>query len=239
MFDLGTGARYYGLSRSADEVFDGTCLLTHLHWDHVQGLPFFPSILRPGTRLAIHAPVQAPGEDLDTIFREIWRPPSFPIGIDDLPGDLTFHAHGDECFGIGDVTVTSRLVPHIGNTLGYRVEWKGRTVVYISDHQQPGVDRYEIADGARQLCAGADVLIHDAQYTREEFEVKAGWGHCTVEYAMRVASECGVGTLVLFHHDPAHDDAALDAMLEAAMRGCGGGLRVVSAHEGESLIVGG
>jgi phosphoribosyl 1,2-cyclic phosphodiesterase len=237
MFDVGTGARYYGLKSRYDAPFDGHCLLTHLHWDHVQGLPFFPPILKPGAKLAIHAPAQADDGDLATIFREIWRPPSFPIGIDGLPAELSFHAHADDEFAIGEVQVTTRLVPHVGPTLGYRLDWRGQTVAYLSDHQQPGIDVYEVAPGARDLVSGVDVLIHDAQYTRPEFEMKSTWGHCTIEYAAWVAEAHGVRTLVLFHHDPAHDDDFLDELREIAAAAAPS-VRVVSAREGESLVVG-
>ena len=96
----------------------------------------------------------------------------------------------------------SRLIPHVGTTCGYRVTWNGASVAYLSDHQQPGIDVFEMSDGARELCEGVDLLIHDAQYTPEEFAVKSTWGHCTVEYAVWLAAECGVKTLALFHHDP-------------------------------------
>jgi ribonuclease BN (tRNA processing enzyme) len=135
--------------------------------------------------------------------------------------------------------VMSRLVPHIGNTLGYRLEWGGRVLVYISDHQQPGIDVYETTDGVRELCTGADLLIHDAQYTRAEFPQKATWGHCTVDYAAWLASECGVRRLALYHHDPLHDDRMLDLIAEAVQRECDGSVDVVVAQEGKTLVVGG
>jgi phosphoribosyl 1,2-cyclic phosphodiesterase len=239
MLDLGTGSRYLGQAYGAGRPFDGTCLLSHLHWDHVQGLPFFPPILNRGSRLEIHAPVQPDGRSLREIFLEMWCPPTFPVGIDDLPCELSFAAHGDEEFAIGDVKVTSRLVPHIGNTLGYRLEWDGRSVVYISDHQQPGVDVYETTTGVRELCEGADLLIHDAQYTRAEFRKKATWGHCTVDYAIWLAGECDVKTLALYHHDPLHDDRMLDVMADEIERTCDGSVEVVIAREGQTLVVGG
>jgi len=239
MLDLGTGSRYFGQEFGVGRAFDGTCLLSHLHWDHVQGLPFFPPILRAGARLAIHAPVQPDGRELREIFAEMWSPPTFPVGIDDLPGEMTFTAHGDETFRIGEVTVMSRMVPHIGNTLGYRLEWEGRSLVYISDHQQPGIDAYEMAAGVGELCSGADLLIHDAQYTRAEFRQKATWGHCTMEYAVWVAQECGVRTLALYHHDPVHDDRVLDLIGEEIRQRCAGEVEVLVAREGMTLAVGG
>jgi phosphoribosyl 1,2-cyclic phosphodiesterase len=239
LLDLGTGSRYLGQQYGVGTPFNGTCLLSHLHWDHVQGLPFFPPVLRDGGKLTLHAPAQPEGDDLRAIFSKMWCPPSFPVSIADLPGELVFTAHGDDTFQIGDVSVMSRLVPHIGNTLGYRLEWGGRVLVYISDHQQPGIDVYETTDSVRELCADADLLIHDAQYTRSEFPQKATWGHCTVDYAAWIASECGVRQLALYHHDPLHDDRMLDLIAEAVQRECDGSVDVVVAQEGRTLVVGG
>lgn len=239
MLDLGTGSRYFGQECDAGRPFDGTCLLSHLHWDHVQGLPFFPPILRAGSKLTLHAPEQPADGTLDEIFRDMWRPPMFPVGIDDLPGEMTFVAHGNDRFRIGEVSVVSQVVPHIGNTLGYRLEWDGRSLVYISDHQQPGVDVYEMSPGVRELCADADLLIHDAQYTRAEFRQKATWGHCTVDYAVWLATECGVGTVALYHHDPLHDDRMLDALADGVRRQRDGAVDVIVAQEGQTLVVGG
>ena len=106
----------------------------------------------------------------------------------------------------------SRLIPHCGPTLGYRVTWDGVTVAYLSDHQQPSDGSHRIAAGALELCDGADLVIHDAQYTPSEFARKSTWGHCTVEYAVRVAHESGAKRLALFHHDPLRDDDALDEL---------------------------
>ena len=189
MFDIGTGARYFGLTWPQDRSFDGVCLLSHLHWDHVQGLPFFGPVLRPGSRLELHAPIQPPGSSLEAVVLGMLCPPLFPIGVADLPGEIRLVEHGDEDFGIGDVEVSARLIPHLGATLGYRLSWGGASVAYLSDHQQPGIDVYDATANARELCQGVDVLIHDAQYTRPEFERKSTWGHCTTEYAVWLALE--------------------------------------------------
>jgi len=237
MFDLGTGARYFGIERP-DETFDGICLLSHLHWDHIQGLPFFTPVLRSGGRLHLHTPRQSDGSSVAEIVGQMLCPPMFPIRLDDLAGDLSFTEHGDEEFELGEVQVMSRLIPHIGDTLGFRLSWGGASVAYLSDHQQPGVDVYEATDNARELCRGADLLIHDAQYTRPEFEQKPHWGHCTIEYAVWLALECDVGTLALFHHDPLHDDDQLDRVVADQIERVGGRLTVIGAREGMTLNVG-
>ena len=238
MLDLGTGARYFGVAWPADVPFDGICLLSHLHWDHVQGLPFFGPVLRPGSQLALHGPVQEDGATLEQMVERMWSPPLFPIRIADLSGDVSYHEHGDEDFLIGEVEVMSRLIPHLGNTLGFRLSWGGGTVAYLSDHQQPGIDVYEATDNVRELCRDVDLLIHDAQYTRPEFEQKSYWGHCTIEYAVWLALECDVRTLALYHHDPLHDDDQLDRIVVEANQRAGGRLTVIGAREGLTLHLG-
>lgn len=233
VFDLGTGLRYFGHGLPHDGSFHGTCLLTHLHWDHTQGLPFFVPTLRDGARFDIYAPHQEDGTSLADAFAAMIRPPMFPVPLDALPGHFTFNEVSDDAFRVGGYGILSRLVPHVGNTVGYRVEWKGRSVVYISDHQQPSDGSYAMTDGVRHLCEGADLLIHDAQYTPEEFVEKNTWGHCTVEYAMWVAATCGVKRLALFHHDPAHHDDALDEIAQCSTAaGEKLGLDVFTAREG-------
>jgi phosphoribosyl 1,2-cyclic phosphodiesterase len=233
VFDLGTGLRYFGHGMPHDGSFHGVCLLTHLHWDHTQGLPFFVPTLRDGARFDIYAPEQEDGRSVAEVFSTMIRPPVFPVELEALPGAFTFRDVSDDAFRIGGYEVLSRLVPHVGNTVGYRLTWQGRTVVYISDHQQPYDGSMAMSDGVRELCDGADLLIHDAQYTAEEFVQKNTWGHCTVEYALWVAAECRVKNLVLFHHDPAHHDDVLDEMGTCALAaGRALGLDVVSAREG-------
>lgn len=235
LLDLGTGARYFGEALSAGERFRGTCLLTHVHWDHIQGLPFFPPLLRPnGGHLDVYAPADADGTSIGDVVSNIMRPPLFPVGLDAFPGTVGFRSVADDDFMIGEIAVRSRLIPHIGNTCGFRLDWNGRSVAYLSDHQQPGVDRYELTDGARELCEGVDLLIHDAQYTTEEFARRSNWGHCTVDFAVWVATECKVGSLALYHHDPMHSDELIDRLVVSANR-CATDLSVIGAAEG--LIV--
>ena len=237
LLDLGTGARYFGVDWPKDRRFEGTCLLSHLHWDHVQGLPFFPPLLREGNHLEIHAPVQEDGTDVGDIVNRMLCPPLFPVGLDVFPGTVGFVSHGDDEFTIGEVAVMSRLIPHLGNTLGFRLSYRGGTVAYLSDHQQPGIDVYEACESARELCDDVDVLIHDAQFTREEFAVKSDWGHCTIEYAMWLAAECRAKTLVLYHHDPTHDDNWLDRLVAVADERLEH-VQVVGAREGMTLHIG-
>ncbi|MGE5211693.1 MAG: MBL fold metallo-hydrolase [Acidobacteriota bacterium] len=214
LFDLGTGLRYFGLTQPVDQPVRGTCLLSHLHWDHIQGLPFFKPFLRPGAHVSMYAPVQPGDLTVEGVFADTIRPPLFPIHFSMFPGMVDIHEVGDSEFSLGDdVHVRSRLIPHVGHTVGYRVEWNGRSVVYMSDHQMPTDGSHSAWPGALELCDGADLLIHDSQYTPEEFAEKRDWGHCTPEYAVWLAGQAGVKHLALFHHDPAHDDDELDAIL--------------------------
>lgn len=235
-FDLGTGARYFGRSQPHDGTFRGTCLLSHLHWDHTQGLPFFTPLLNEGSELDVYAPAQDDGRTVEEVMNATIRPPLFPVSIEQLPGTVRFHDQADGTFHLGDVKVTSRLVPHVGPTLGYRVEWGGKSIAYLSDHQQPYDGSFGISDGAREIAEGADLLIHDSQYTPHEFAMKATWGHCTIDYAVWLAQQCRVGTLALFHHDPTRTDEALDELHRCAVGfGEARGLAVVAAYEGLTI----
>ena len=214
VFDLGTGLRYWGEALGRGEVpFHGTALITHLHWDHVQGLPFFVPVNREGASLAIYG--RSEDGTLQEAFEEFMRPPFFPIRPSDLAGDITFHDVDSTDFEFGRARISVGDVPHTGSTNGYRVEIDGVVIAYISDHQQPtGTDA--IAPSVLALCEGADLVVHDAQYEPHEFALKADWGHCTVAYAVRVAAEAGAKRLALFHHDPSHGDDVVDRLVAEA-----------------------
>jgi phosphoribosyl 1,2-cyclic phosphodiesterase len=236
MFDLGTGARYFGATQPVQPPFKGSCLLSHLHWDHTQGLPFFTPILKPGAELDIYAPQQDDGRPLERVFEEMICPPVFPVTIAQFAGTVRYHDLVDDDFAIGSMKVKARLVPHLGPTLGFRVEWGGKSVAYLSDHQQPHDGSFAVADGARELVQGVDLLIHDSQYTTHEFPAKYNWGHCTIDYAVWLAKHCDVKTLALFHHDPTRTDDALDELHRCAVTfGGESDLEVVAAYEGLTI----
>lgn len=238
VFDLGTGLRDFGSTLDPAEVTRIQALVTHFHWDHVQGLPFFAPLLCADTTLVLHGPAQDDGRDLGELMREAIAPPLFPVTLEQLPGTIEYRALGDEDFSIGDWNVRSRIIPHVGETLGYRVTLGDLSVAYLSDHQQPEDGSHAITPGARELVDGVDVLIHDAQYTPGEFTQRSTWGHCTAEHALWVAEECSVGTLVLFHHDPGRHDDELDAQTRRlAEAGARRGVRVIAAHQGLELDV--
>jgi phosphoribosyl 1,2-cyclic phosphodiesterase len=239
VLDLGTGVRQLGLDLGPAPV-QLVAAVSHLHFDHIQGLPFFPSALVAGSVVDIFGPV--PDElSLAEGFKRALRPPWFPLPLEELPGELRFHGLDDGELHVGGFELHARRVPHLGATCGYRIERDGVAVAYVSDHQAP-FTRDAVSDAVLDLCNGADLVIHDAQYTDSEFEAKKHWGHSTVGYAVRVAHEAGARRLALYHHDPTHGDDELDRFgveaAELARRTGAGDLEVIVAAEGMTVDLG-
>lgn len=221
LLDLGSGLRYFGHAFSGHDApaIDAVALVSHLHWDHIQGLPFFSPMLREGARLEIFGPAQSDGSSFAEALHRAVSPPVFPVSISDFPVCVAIHDVVDGTFAVDGYSVTSRPVPHIGPTVGYRIEHDGVVVAYLSDHQQPLDGSFSVSAAVRDLAEGADLLIHDSQYTTNELRSKAHWGHCTPEYAEAVAEACGVKRLALFHHDPERTDDELDARRDCSRAG--------------------
>jgi len=221
VLDAGTGLRE--VWRLLDgRAYDGTILLSHLHWDHTHGLPFFRQGDHPDARVELHLPAQ--GEAAEETLARGMSPPSFPIRPSQLRGDWRFHGLEEGEHELAGFRVLAREVPHKGGrTFGYRVSDGRATLAYLPDHHPrslgPGPDGFgPYHEAACALADGVDLLLHDAQYTAEEFPARAAFGHSTVDYAVGLAEHCGVGRLVLFHHDPPRTDDQLDAIV-AAVRG--------------------
>jgi phosphoribosyl 1,2-cyclic phosphodiesterase len=163
----------------------------------------------------------------------------FPVAVEALPGTVNYHDVCDEVIPIGSATVTSFSVPHVGPTNGYRVdgssETGGGSVAFICDHQQPVDGSLDVPDDIVAACAGVDVLIHDSQYDDDEFAVKADWGHCTPDFALEVARRSEVKRLVLFHHDPSHDDQWIHDQVNRIQALAGPDIEVVGAAEGMTI----
>ncbi len=212
VLDLGTGLRCWGETQPHDGTFKATALVTHFHFDHVQGLPFLACADRVGAEFTIYGPRES-GQSVMDMFREFVRPPFFPVKLEQLRGTYACHDVLDDVFAVDRAKVIAKPVPHVGATLGYRIEADGFSVAYLPDHQAP-LDLVSIDPRVRELVSNVDLLIHDAQYNDVDWETKAHWGHSTFDYAMHVASECGVGALALFHHDPSRSDADLAGELE-------------------------
>jgi phosphoribosyl 1,2-cyclic phosphodiesterase len=240
--DLGTGLRYWGDALGdRREPFTGAALVSHLHWDHVQGLPFFMPINRKGARLDIYGPHDDEGTPIGEAFAKFMRPPYFPIHVKDLTGEVNFVDVVDEPFSVGNARVLTRTVPHVGTTNGYRIEWGGASVAYVSDHQEPIDDPTHVSPNVLELAAGVDLLIHDAQFTPDELAERSTWGHCTVRYALEVARQSGAKALALFHHDPGHEDDEVDLLVAEAVEWAAelGVPNVFGASEGLKVLLGG
>lgn len=238
LLDLGTGVKSLG-EDLAVPGYHANVLLTHLHWDHVQGLPFFLPLHDSARGLDVYGPVQPDGP-LVAVFQRFMGPPFFPITTEGLEAAVEFHDVGDDHFAVGDAKVRARFVRHCGPTLGFRVEQAGASVAYIPDHGPGcvGDGPEHIPDAVFELCDGVDLLIHDGQYSTTEYDRRREWGHSTVDYAVHVAAEAGASELVLFHHDPYHDDATVDALLGHARELASRqpvSLHVSAAREGRSI----
>ena len=235
LFDLGTGLRFYGEVAATDGPWRGLALVTHLHWDHIQGLPFFVPIHQPGSSIKICG--RAEEGSLRDAFATFMRPPFFPISPFDLAAEVDFTDVAATDFDWGRARVSVRDVPHTGATNGYRVEIDGFVIAYVSDHQE--AVEGAVAPSVLELCRDADLVIHDAQYEPHEFAAKSDWGHCTVAYAVRVAAEAGAKRLALFHHDPAHNDEVIDRLRAEAEALAGGTsiTEVLAAAEGLTVAL--
>ena len=206
LLDAGTGIRRLP-ALLAGRPFHGSILLTHLHWDHLQGLPFCPPIDRDDAEVALWLP--DPGRDPAAVLARAMSPPHFPIGPDGLHGRWTFGALPPGTSAHGDVTVTAAEVAHKGGrTYGYRVESGGRSAAYLPDHAPvEGLPR-----GLLRLVSGVDVLLHDGQFLPSERDIAVAFGHSTVDDAVALAVRAGAGRLVLTHHAPDRTDDELDAL---------------------------
>lgn len=214
ILDAGTGIR--SLGRELKEPPKKTyLLLTHLHLDHLEGLPFFGPLWSEESEVEIWGP-SSPVTSLEDNIARYMSPPLFPIRLFDVPAQCRFHSVSYDEWTIGGATVRSQPVEHPGPTVGFRIEEAGKTIVYIPDHEPAaGGEIGSIPDewvSGHGLAAGADVLLHDAQYTEEEYRSKAGWGHSSIQSTVAFGAIAKVGHLVLFHHDPSHSDADIDAM---------------------------
>ncbi len=215
VLDGGTGIRALGYALAAEAAGEARTihvLLSHFHWDHLQGLPFFAPLFTAGNEIVFYA---ATADDrLDRLLQGQMCFPYFPVPFDDLAASTrTVAVREGEPFQIGPMTVRAFPVNHPQGAHGYRIECGGATLVYATDHEH-GVPSFDA--GLLEAARGADVLISDAQYTPDEYRLRAGWGHTTWEKAAELARDAGVGKLYLFHHDPAHDDAALARLCDCA-----------------------
>lgn len=253
ILDCGTGAQGLGqaLLAAGHGPVHGHLLLTHMHWDHIQGLPFFAPLFAPGNAWDIYGP-GSPRQPLQELLAGQMAYPYFPIALQQCGATIRYHTLVERTFQIGALRVTPRYLNHPALTLGYRLETGSVTVVYATDHEPhlpywPHAASGEAAanwlthrEEQRHVAflAGADLVIHDAQYSLSEYQQRLGWGHSPVEYPVDVALAAQARRLALFHHEPWHDDSTIDGLVTTCRQRVAaraGTLHVFAAAEGQTL----
>ena len=231
VLDAGTGLRTL-TPLLGGNAFDGSIVLSHLHWDHMMGLPFFAAGDREGARVDLYVPAQQDRSGRD-LLAQSFSPPAFPIPPEGLHGAWTFRDLTDGHHTIEGFSVSAVDVEHKGGrTFGLRVEDQVGSLAYLPDHAPAA----GMSDRLKSLLEGVDMLVHDAQFLDNERSVAVDYGHATVQDCIRLAHECGAGTLVLFHHSPVRTDTALDEIAAWATTSAQG-LPLVVAQEGMTLDV--
>jgi len=218
IFDGGTGIRILGQSLLSQMPVEAYMFFTHSHWDHIQGFPFFVPAFIKGNRFHIHGTPAPNGATIKQRLNDQMLHPNFPVPLQIMGADLNFYdLQMGEKLEIGEITVENAKLNHPGEATGYRVSWKGYSAAYVTDTEH-FPDRLD--ENVLWLARNADVLIYDATYTDEEYHSpatpKVGWGHSTWQEAVKVAEAAKVKKLVIFHHDPLHNDDFLDRVAEQA-----------------------
>ena len=234
--DAGSGIR--ALSGEGEGHTEIDILLTHLHMDHIQGLPFFKPLLDPSVKVNIWGPVSTKAGLRQRITRYL-SPPLFPVRVREL-ANVEFHDVEPGTFEIGSTRITAEVVLHPDETLGYRIEDGTGSLAYIPDHEPAlgGDQQFEDPQwlSGFALAEGVDMLIHDAQYTDEEYEDRVGWGHTSHTQLIRYGSAVKPKRLVTFHHDPSHGDDQLDQVHEQ-LEAMADGFEIVPGRAGDTLDV--
>ena len=242
VLDAGSGIRPLGLDLLRRGTRNVNLLLTHLHLDHLEGLRFFAPLFVTGTTLEIWGP-RSPLFSLQERISRSFSPPLFPIDLRGVPATVRFHDVPREPWTIDGVLLSAELVAHPGPTLGFRIESGTSSLAYLPDHEPAlggpiGRKSPDWISGS-SLAENVDLLLHDAQYSEDEYNERFGWGHSSVADAVAFARASNADRLILFHHDPSHSDEALERM-EAEARALAGddGEPPTLAHEGMTVDVG-
>lgn len=218
IFDGGTGLRTLGNSLCQEfgrRPIQAKIFLSHYHWDHIQGIPFFTPLYGRQNSFVFHS-FRSAETDVQRALEHQMNNPYFPVDMRAMLAKRSFRAIEEQSGRFGGILLTAKRLNHPQGCLGFRIEYQGRTIVYATDNE-PGDPRGD--QNVRALAEGADVLIYDSQYTPHEYRHgKKNWGHSTWEEATNIAREARVKKLVLFHHDPDHDDAQVDAIVRRARR---------------------
>jgi phosphoribosyl 1,2-cyclic phosphodiesterase len=236
IFDAGTGLHVLGQSLLPKMPVEGYIFFTHSHWDHIQGFPFFTPAFIGGNKFHIYGAIAPDGSTIEQRLNDQMLHPNFPVPLQIMQSSLTFHnVQIGNSIHIDDVIIETAHLNHPGEAVGYRVNWRGGAAVYITDteHYPDHLD-----ENVLWLARNADVLIYDSTYSDEEYSnpksPKIGWGHSTWQEAIKVAKAANVKTLVIYHHDPAHNDDYLDRVGEEALASFSG---AIMAKEGLVLAV--
>jgi len=227
IFDAGSGIRQLGLDLLARGGSYEHIFLTHFHWDHIQGFPFFPPLYRPDIDLKIIGPKQN-NIDVRSLFAGQMGPIYFPVPFSMVAAKMSFDHLNEGTWELDGIRLRTLRVRHPSYAIGYRIEVGRRVICFIPDDEVDG-DGYDVAPDWRQrlvdFIRGADLLVHDSMYTDEEYPRRLGWGHSTFHQSVRLAEEGEVKRLFFFHHDPERTDAEMDGIVnrvrdEALARGC-------------------
>ena len=240
VLDAGTGILRLGQS-TPPELDRVHILLTQLHMDHIQGLPFFAPLRRRGVEVHIWGPASTTISLRARLLRYL-SPPLFPVSLREIWSDMHFHELPAGTVEMGEFRVDAQLVIHPNPTVGYRVMEGGASIVYLPDHE-PALSARQFPDSKEwtsgyALAEGADLLIHDSQYTQEMYQARVGFGHSSLVQAMQFAGLAEVKQLVPFHHDPMHDDDMLDHWFERTIAEMQPRYRITPAKEGQVFTVG-
>jgi len=222
IIDLGTGVRPLGDWLVENDLktngkIKADIFLTHTHWDHIMGFPMFNPIYMPGTELHITAPDTMNKESLKSIIETQLSPQFWPVKADELAASIKYAQIKETVLDLGDgLTISTKYLNHPISCLGYRVNFKGKSIATVYDHEHyRGNDAAEKEnEKIREFIKGADIVIHDAHYTQNEYDKHSGWGHCSQESAVNAASGINVKKIVLFHHEPSHTDSIMNQLAQ-------------------------